>query len=73
MELKCLQCVFEKKDMLSANEYEEIKTYTRSHGMRLAGKIRVSQIPETRAILSAVGAADRGGDGLPVSRFVRSH
>ena len=38
MELKCLQCVFEKKDMLSANEYEEIKTYTRSHGMRLAGK-----------------------------------
>ncbi len=38
MGLKCLQCAFEKKDMLSANEYEEIRTYTRPHGIRLTGK-----------------------------------
>ncbi len=38
MTLKCLQCTFEKKDGLDPKTHEQIKTYARSHGIRLAGK-----------------------------------
>lgn len=34
----CLQCAFEKKDGMSLEECEEVKAYTRSHGIRLGGK-----------------------------------
>lgn len=38
MELKCLNCSFEGKDGLSAEEYEEARAYARSHGIKLGGK-----------------------------------
>lgn len=34
----CLQCVFESKNDLHPEELEEVRSYARSHGVRLAGK-----------------------------------
>lgn len=38
MQQHCLQCMFVGKDELSAEEHEEVKGYTRRHGMRIGGK-----------------------------------
>lgn len=38
MQQECLQCSFEGKDDTPEEEREEIKAYTRAHGIRLAGK-----------------------------------
>ncbi len=38
MELKCLQCTFESKEGLSAEEHERAKAFVRSHGIKLGGK-----------------------------------